>query len=102
MATLLKLVWVEEAPQARQKALSDEAAPLVVPPEAEMQVLYRIARIGNMQDIRNYAAHLAELDERYRPFSEKLSALAKGYQSKAILKLAQQYVERKEVSQDKG
>ncbi len=98
MTRLLKLVWIYETPAVQQEE-ARQAAPMVVPPEEEMEVLYRLARFGNMQNVLRQASHLIELDERYRPFSEKLSELAKGYQSKAILKLVEQYFERKEVSQ---
>lgn len=48
-----------------------------------------------MRDIAQCTAHLAELDARYRPFAEQLRLLAKGYQSKAILSLVEQHLERK-------
>jgi hypothetical protein len=42
-----------------------------------------------MQEIMAQADRLAALDERYRPFSDQLIALAKGYQSKAVLRLVE-------------
>jgi hypothetical protein len=47
-----------------------------------------------MRDIVQRAAHLTELDERYRPFADQLRLLAKGYQSKAILSLVEQHLKR--------
>ena len=47
-----------------------------------------------MRDIIRQAAHLEELDQRYRPFAEQLRALAQGYQSKAILDLVERYINR--------
>jgi hypothetical protein len=44
-----------------------------------------------MRDIAQMATQLALQDERYRPFAEHLLALARRFQSKAILRL----VERK-------
>jgi hypothetical protein len=44
-----------------------------------------------MQDIVAQAERLAALDERYRPFANRLSALARGYQSKAVLRLVEEY-----------
>ena len=70
----------------------DEAGSLVVPAEEEMEILYRLARMGNMQDILQRATYLSELDARYRPFANQLSALAKGYQSKAILRLIERHL----------
>jgi signal transduction histidine kinase len=68
------------------------AAVLTVPPPAEMQELHRLALAGNMRDIQQYAAHIAGLDERYRPFAAKLQALANDYQSKAIVSLVEQAI----------
>jgi hypothetical protein len=46
-----------------------------------------------MRDIVQWAGRVAELDERYRPFTDQLCLLAKGYQSKAILTLVQRHLE---------
>jgi hypothetical protein len=67
---------------------------MVAPPAEEMDVLYRLARLGNMQEIMAQAGRLAGLDERYRPFADRLIALAKGYQSKAVLRLVEGYLQR--------
>jgi hypothetical protein len=56
----------------------------------EMEVLHRLAKLGNMQDIMAHANQLAGSDERYRPFASQLMLLAKGYQSQAILRLVEQ------------
>jgi len=69
---------------------------LVLPPPNEMEILHRLARLGNMQNILQRAAYLVELDERYRPLASQLSQLAKSYRSKAILSLVQRYMEHEE------
>jgi signal transduction histidine kinase len=66
---------------------------MVPPPQEEMQVLQRLALAGNMRDIRDYAVHIAQLDERYQPFAARLQMLAKDYQSKAIVSLVEQALE---------
>ncbi len=100
IARLLQLVWTYEEPPVVKQEQTKEAMLLVPPPEEEMNVLYHLARLGNMQDVIRQATRLVELDERYRPFSDKLKELAKGYQSKAILKLVEGYIEKKEMSPD--
>jgi signal transduction histidine kinase len=62
---------------------------LVMPPVEELEVLYRLARLGNMQEILARTAYLIELDQRYGPFASQLRLLAKGYQSKALLSLVE-------------
>jgi signal transduction histidine kinase len=76
-----------------QQALSVDDDRLVTPPpDDEMAVLYRLALIGNMRDIRQYAAYLTQLDERYRPFAGKLHEFATDYQSKAIVALVERHI----------
>jgi hypothetical protein len=62
---------------------------MITPPPDEIEVLHRLALAGNMRAIREHAAHLAALDEGYRPFAETLGRLAASYQSKAILALVE-------------
>jgi PAS domain S-box-containing protein len=92
IASLLQLSWTYAAPPPASEPAA--SGPLLAPPAQEMEILHRLAREGNMRDIVQHAAHLAELDERYRPFAEQLRVLAKGYQSKAILSLVEQHMER--------
>jgi signal transduction histidine kinase len=71
-------------------AAAADAKEMALPPQEEIRVLQRLALAGNMRDIRDYAAHIAQLDERYRPFAARLQVLAKDYQSKAIVSLVEQ------------
>jgi len=48
--------------------------------------------MGNMLEITRQASHIAELDERYCAFADRLRMLASQYQSKAILHLVEQYM----------
>jgi hypothetical protein len=53
--------------------------------------LLELALAGNMRAISSQANRIAALDERYRPFAEKLRTLAHRYQSPAILRLIEQH-----------
>jgi signal transduction histidine kinase/DNA-binding NarL/FixJ family response regulator len=68
---------------------------LTMPPWEEMEALHQVARLGNMKSIHQHADRLVSLDARYGPFAEKLRSLAKDYQSKAILELVEQYLEKR-------
>jgi hypothetical protein len=93
IAALLKLNWTY-APRAAAFAGDGEVvAPLAAPPRHELETLHQLARMGNMRDIVQWAARVAELDARYRPFADRLRLLAKGYQSKAILMLVERYLD---------
>ena len=89
MARLLRLEWTYDPAQATP---SPKNEPLVAPPAAEMDVLYRLARLGNMHDIMAQAERLTQLDERYRPFANQLNSLARTYQSKAVLRLVEEHL----------
>ncbi|MBI3284114.1 MAG: HAMP domain-containing protein [Burkholderiales bacterium] len=71
-----------------------DSTTLRVPAGEEMQSLHQLALAGNMRDIRHYAARLIALDAGYRPFAEKLQELALAYQSRAIVQLVEQTMER--------
>jgi CheY-like chemotaxis protein len=90
MARLLHLAWTYRAAQPEPEPPAAEG-PIVVPPAAEMELLYRLARLGNMQGIVAQVERLTELDARYLPFANRLSALARGYQSKAVLRLVEEH-----------
>ena len=92
---LLRLVWITDAPPpAPAGAPNDSAQPLVPPPADEMEILYRLAQIGNMRSIRDRAEHLAALGVPYGPFANRLRDLADRFQSQAILELVTKFRDR--------
>jgi len=88
-------VDLEAAAAARPVLHSARADPMVVPPKEEIDILYQMALVGNMRNIRQRADYLAALDVRYGPFAHQLRQLTNGYQSQAILDLVEKYAERK-------
>jgi signal transduction histidine kinase/DNA-binding NarL/FixJ family response regulator len=93
IAGLLHLTLVYEHAQAASPAEERETVPPIPLPEDQAEALYRLARLGNMQDILGWASQLEALDPRYKPFTHQLRILAKGYQSKAILNFVKKYRE---------
>jgi CheY-like chemotaxis protein len=83
IGTLLSLDWITGQPVPDPAQPRDEAA-LVAPPAEEIEVLWRLARIGNMRMIRDRASYLQALDPAYAPFADRLDALAQGYHSKEL------------------
>lgn len=67
---------------------------LLAPPEDEIEILYQLARVGNMRDIRRRADHIEAMDTKYHAFAEKLRQLAKTYQSKAVLEMVKEYAKQ--------
>ncbi|BAY09679.1 PAS domain S-box protein [Calothrix sp. NIES-2098] len=86
----LHLEWLYEE-QNDVSQLEPENTDLVAPPPAEIETLYELVMKGNFKGIIKQAALLAEMDEKYIPFANKLHELAKGFQDKDILALIQSY-----------
>jgi signal transduction histidine kinase/ligand-binding sensor domain-containing protein/DNA-binding NarL/FixJ family response regulator len=88
---LLSLTWITttERVAATQEMASAPALDVIVPPPDEIETLYRLARMGNMQSLCARADYLEALDARYAAFARQLRSLAESYQSKAILALVE-------------
>jgi signal transduction histidine kinase/FixJ family two-component response regulator len=95
---LLELTWIQGPPQQVPSPIGDRVEQFVIPEPAQMDCLRDLAKAGNMRAIREKADELIVLDARYRPFAEKLSELALGYQSKAVLRLVEKLAVQKEES----
>ncbi|WP_051376910.1 ATP-binding protein [Burkholderia sp. WSM2232] len=100
IAALLDLEWSDTASDTRPAAAADgsvvdiddaSAGALIAPPQEEVEALHYLARLGDMRAIAHHAAHLSELDERYRPFADMLCRLAGHYQTKALLGFVERY-----------
>jgi hypothetical protein len=91
IAALLDLQWTyaAQAPSGRAD-VSAESAPAV--PQQQMEELHRLARLGDMSEIVLWAERMAASDPRYLPFTAQLCALARGYQSRAILQLVERHM----------
>jgi CheY-like chemotaxis protein/nitrogen-specific signal transduction histidine kinase len=85
---LLSLVWVEGAAPQAAYALS-ATDQLEIPQPAQIETLRVLAKAGKMRAVREKADEFATLDERYRPFAERITKLALGYESKALLRLVE-------------
>ncbi len=88
----LSLDWVagQLAPE-KDELGADAGENLVIPPAQEIEILFQLARIGNMQKISERADILQQLDPAYTPFARRLHALAQGYHSKALTAFVARY-----------
>ena len=89
----LKLEWTyaDIVEETSQKEVSD--APLIPPPKAELEAVYELAMEGRMRQVREKAAHIEELDEKYIPFARKIQQLAKSFEDEQIIALVEKYLE---------
>ncbi|NEP53940.1 MAG: response regulator, partial [Moorea sp. SIO3C2] len=89
----LQLEWIYEENSPQTISPTSAEQPLVIPPPAEMEVLYELAMLGSMKKIRQRANYLEELDTKYIPFAKKLKDLAEGFQEQKILALVEKYLD---------
>ncbi|WP_433975752.1 ATP-binding protein [Tunturiibacter lichenicola] len=94
---LLELTWIRDSPQPVRSPPNNGAEPFAIPESAEMESLRGLAKAGNMRAIREKVDHLAALDPQYRPFADKITQLALGYQSKALLRLVEKHALQKQL-----
>lgn len=92
LADLLVLEWTY-SPVTRSPPPDPSRAPVL--PDGELNALHRLARLGDMRAIAEWADRMAALDARNLALATELRALVKGYQSKAILLLVEEYLERR-------
>jgi CheY-like chemotaxis protein len=93
LAQYLHLDWIYEDPALVAKMPQAISEPAIVPPPTEeMEILYELAKLGSMKKIRDRAAYLADLDEKYVPFANRLEELAHGFQEKAIVTFIEKYL----------
>ena len=89
MGRLMNLNWIHRNARPQPAAQARRSPALLYPPSEEMVVLRELARMGNMQSLRERSVYLEKLDARYAPFAARLAHLAEGYQSKAIASLVE-------------
>jgi signal transduction histidine kinase/DNA-binding NarL/FixJ family response regulator len=90
----LHLEWrtdLQAVTPATSKISIDEE--LIAPPAKAMEELHQLALAGKLNELRRSAAKLVGLDDRCRPFIEKLDRLASDFQSKAVLALIEAHIE---------
>jgi signal transduction histidine kinase/DNA-binding NarL/FixJ family response regulator len=84
---LLGLAWRRSTAPTPAADAAAAARALVAPPAEQLEVLLRLARIGNMRSIRAHAESLATSDPAYRPLATRLCRLAEDFESTAIVDL---------------
>lgn len=95
IGSLLHLTWTYEGKSVEAPHDGDTVvAAMVAPPPEEMAMLHQLAMRGSMKEIRMRADYLAQLDERYASFAQKLRTLADDYQSQSILEMVEQYINK--------
>ncbi len=90
LAEYLDFEWIyEEVVESKEDAISDQViensdVPLSLPTK-ELEILYELAMLGKMRDIRERASYLEDLDKKFIPFARRLRKLAQGFEDELIL-----------------
>ena len=67
---------------------------LVLPPRAELEILYELSLMGKMIRIQERADYLFQLGEQFIPFAEHLRTLAQDFEDEKITTLVQEAIDR--------
>ncbi|HZZ09583.1 MAG TPA: ATP-binding protein [Paraburkholderia sp.] len=93
LATLLALEWTYVTRAAPLPGDTPRVSGPVLP-EVEAQALHHAARLGHIRAVVAWADRIAALDTRHLALADQLRALAKDFQSRSILLLAEEQLER--------
>jgi signal transduction histidine kinase/DNA-binding NarL/FixJ family response regulator len=80
--------------EVKPSAEAEKGELLLAPPYEELEMLYEMARLGNMQRLQEQALHLEELALEYRPFARRIYKLAEAFDDVGIQKLVEQHLQK--------
>ncbi|MEB3355650.1 MAG: ATP-binding protein [Synechococcales bacterium] len=86
----LNLTWIcQDAPDPSRHVRENESGPdaIALPEPDELRDLYAAAQIGHIERILQEANRIRALDPRWRPFADRVLALAEEFDDVAILQL---------------
>lgn len=86
----LGLEWIYHT-EAILPALAASSESLLLPPRETLIHLEKLAKLGDIQSIRDHLAHLKQTDPHLLPFLSALEKLAKNFQIKKIQQFLRQY-----------
>lgn len=94
--TYLNLDWLFDgalvaANEMKMETAVSPATNIIPPPQAELEILVELARLGNMKRLQEQAQHLEELSPQYQPFARTISQLAANYEDEKLLDFVLQF-----------
>jgi signal transduction histidine kinase/CheY-like chemotaxis protein len=97
IGSLLHLTWIREIESQEATPASEAIDPSGLPGPEQMEALRVLAKAGNMRAIRKKAEEISVLSEHYRPFANRITKLAIGYESQALLRLVKKCAEQQQM-----
>jgi signal transduction histidine kinase/DNA-binding NarL/FixJ family response regulator len=93
---LLHLTWIREVVNQGTAPESEVIELSGIPEPEQMEALRALAKAGNMRAIREKAKEIWALSEHYHLFANRITTLAIGYESQALLRLVQKCAEQQQ------
>lgn len=94
IGNILEIQWEtsdEESHERDNHSVAVKQPVVLAPLSRDLDDLYLLAKLGDMQRIDQWAADLVDRDDAYAGFAAMLRELAAGFRTKAILALVEQY-----------
>ncbi|MEI2610215.1 MAG: two-component regulator propeller domain-containing protein [Candidatus Promineifilaceae bacterium] len=83
----LDWIWVEPGDHSETTA-----TPLIAPPQEELTILYKLAQSGRILDVQAHVTHVAQLDDVYHPFCDRLHGMVRGFEIDQIVAFVGQFI----------
>ncbi len=94
---LLRLTWIREVENQDVASTNEAIDPSGLPEPEQIEALRALAMTGNMRAIRKKAEEISALSQQYRPFANRITRLATGYESQALLRLVKKCAEQQQM-----
>ncbi|MGD1703426.1 ATP-binding protein [Dapis sp. BLCC M229] len=91
----LQLSWKYEKTklEATPTIAQNDSSEIVVPPVEDLEILFELAQDGLLLKLAKTAEQIGQKSDRYLPFTQKISQLAKQFQTEEIEILIQKYLD---------
>ncbi len=86
----LELEWIYQEISESEQEL--ETLPLVIPSQAELEILLKLARMRNITGLRENINKMKELDPKFRPFISQIEQFLKRYHFKQLIDFIEPYL----------
>ncbi|MGE0085647.1 MAG: response regulator [Desulfococcaceae bacterium] len=87
----LHLEWISEENTPHQENVWQPAADIVPPPPEILEILKKMADVGDIGALRDKSDEMMAGDERFRPFAKELRRLTKSFEIDRIQHLLEKY-----------
>ena len=93
MQKFLSIEWIYEDSDSARETGKAEGAEYVIPPQEEIQALFRLAMRGNLEEISSAVDVLEHSDSALLPFTKKIREFVKGFHINQIREFLKQYLD---------